>query len=191
MVNRRPPWPLWIALAAPAVVLLASAARAGADLDQLTADSGLWAARLLIVALAITPLVRLVPRLGGLVRHRRAIGLAAFGHALLHLGFYAAAMGRLDTMLAEALAPGIWTGWVALALLLPLALTSTDAARQALGTGWKRLQRLAYPAALLTLAHWLLVHDGWWEAIAHAAPLALLELARLWPGFATSPRRLA
>jgi len=66
-----------------------------------------------------------------------------------------------------------------LALMLPLALTSNDAAMRALNQGWKRLQRLAYPAALLTLAHWIVVHNGWAEALLWFAPLGLLQLVRL------------
>lgn len=171
----------WLLLATPGLALLISSRAAGADLDQLTAESGEWAARLLIAALAVTPLVHLWPALSGLKRHRRAIGLAAFGHALLHLGFYGVAMGGVDVILDELAAPGIWTGWAALALLLPLALTSSNAAMRVLRHGWKRLQRLAYPAAVLTLAHWLLVHDGIIVALTHAAPLVLLELTRLLP----------
>jgi sulfoxide reductase heme-binding subunit YedZ len=63
-------------------------------------------------------------------------------------------------MLAEIGALGIWTGWAAFLLILPLALTSNDTAMRALKAGWKRLQRLAYPAALLTLVHWMFVHDN-------------------------------
>ena len=84
-------------------------------------------------------------------------------------------------MLNEITTPGIWTGWAALALMLPLAVTSNDAAMRRLGQGWKRLQRLAYPAALLALVHGALVHDGMAHAVALAAILLILELARLIP----------
>lgn len=52
--------------------------------------------------------------LNWLVARRRAIGVAAFGYALVHLIFYLIDMGNLDDILAEWLAPGIWTGWAAL-----------------------------------------------------------------------------
>jgi sulfoxide reductase heme-binding subunit YedZ len=118
--------------------------------------------------------------------HRRAIGLAAFGTALVHLGFYVATMGEWAAIRAELLAPGIWTGWAALALLLPLAVTSNNAAMRRLGRGWKRLQRLAYPAALLTFVHMGLVHNGWRDALWLALPLLALELTRFFP---PHPRR--
>lgn len=171
----------WLLLALPSLLLLAGLRDPEADLDHLTAESGEWAARLLVATLAITPLLRLIPRLAPLRRHRRAIGLAAFGTSLVHLGFYLAAMGALDVIVAEIGAPGIWTGWVALALMLPLALTSNDAAMRRLGRSWKRLQRLAYPATLFTLAHMALVHDGFGEALILGLPLLALELTRFFP----------
>ncbi len=174
---------LWFALALPALVWLNAARRMEAvDLEELLHPTGELSARLLIVALMLTPLVQLLPTaapLRWLLRHRRALGLAAFGYAALHTLFYAIAMGSLDDMLAEALAIGIWPGWAALALMLPMALTSNDAAMRALRSGWKRLQRLAYPAALLTLVHWIFIHNNLWVAAAHFAPLVLLEAWRV------------
>ena len=172
---------LWLVLALPAVVWSVAASRPAADIEALLQPTGELSARLLIVALAVTPLVRLVPRWRGLVRHRRAIGVAAFGYGVLHLIFYVVAMGSIDDMLAELGATGIWTGWLALALLLPLALTSNAAAMRALGRGWKLVQRLAYPAAALTLLHWIFVHDGLIGALVNFVPLALLEASRFLP----------
>ena len=88
-------------------------------------------------------------------------------------------MGNLDDILAEIGAPGIWTGWAAFAIFIPLGITSNDAAMRALGRGWKRLQRLAYAAALLTLVHWMLVHNNLGPALAHFVPLMLLEAWRI------------
>jgi sulfoxide reductase heme-binding subunit YedZ len=174
---------LWGLLAIPAALGLAQASRLDPyDWEDLLHPTGELSARLLIVALALTPLVQLFPNAGPLrwlIRHRRAFGVAAFGYAALHTAFYVGAMGNLDDIRAEALAIGIWPGWAALAVMLPLALTSNDAAMRALRAGWKRLQRLAYPAAVLTLVHWLFIHNNRWTALAHFAPLALLELWRL------------
>ena len=64
----------------------------------------------------------------------------------------------------------------ALAILLPLALTSTDAAVARMGTGWKRLQRWVYAAVVLTAAHWLMVTENLVMAILSFAPLAGLSL---------------
>jgi sulfoxide reductase heme-binding subunit YedZ len=134
------------------------------------------------MALMLTPLSKLLPAQGWvqwLLRRRRAFGVAAFGYALLHLLFYVLEMQTLRDMLAEIGALGIWTGWVALLLMAPLALTSNDASMRALQAGWKRLQRLAYPAALLTLAHWIFVHDNIAAALINFAPLGLLQAWRI------------
>lgn len=174
---------LWALLALPAAWFAVDAAgRDPVGLEELLHPTGELSARLLIVALALTPLARLLPHarpVRWLVANRRAFGLAAFGYAAMHALFYVVAMGSAADMLAELDAPGIWTGWAALALLTPLALTSNDAAQRRMRAAWKRLQRLAYPAALLTLAHWLLVHNSVIAAAAHFAPLAILQILRI------------
>ena len=109
---------------------------------------------------------------------RRALGVAAFGYAVLHLVFYVIDMGNVDDMLAEFLALGIWTGWAAMLLFLPLAVTSNDASMRVLKADWKRLQRLVYPAAVLVLVHWIFIHNNLGPALVHFAPLALLLAAR-------------
>lgn len=178
MPRRFPPLLFWLALAAPSAWLLQASSAPEADPDVLVADSGNWAIAFLIAALAVTPLTGRLPGLRWLLRHRRAIGLAAFGTSMVHLALYALAMGALKPMLAEAGAPGIWTGWAALLLLLPLAATSSDRAMRALGRGWKKLQRLAYPAGLLALAHMALVHDGAIPALVTGGGLLLLQMTR-------------
>ena len=148
---------------------------------DLLRPSGEWSARLIIFALMLTPLSMLFRRQGWiqwLVRRRRAFGVAGFLYALLHLFFYVRDMETVEAMLAEAGALGIWTGWAAFFLFLPLFLTSNDAAVRALKRSWKRVQRLAYPAAVLTLVHWMFVHDGLAAALLSFAPLAALEAWR-------------
>ncbi|MDQ4087404.1 MAG: ferric reductase-like transmembrane domain-containing protein [Pseudomonadota bacterium] len=173
---------LWALLALPAAHILWRYATQDVWPDELVGPTGEWAARLIIVTLTLTPLAMLLPRsraVAWLLRRRRAFGVGAFCYALLHLSFYALEMETLANMLDEVELTGIWTGWAALLLMLPLALTSNDAAMRRLKAGWKRLQRLAYPAALLTLVHWIVVHNSLGEALLQSAPLILLELYRL------------
>jgi sulfoxide reductase heme-binding subunit YedZ len=177
---------LWAVLAIPGLVMVIAALQPDVVFEELLHPSGEWSARLLIMALMLTPLSKLLPAQGWvqwLLRRRRAFGVAAFGYALLHLLFYVLEMQTLRDMLAEIGALGIWTGWVALLLMAPLALTSNDASMRALKAGWKRLQRLAYPAALLTLAHWIFVHDNIAAALINFAPLGLLQAWRIVRGF--------
>jgi methionine sulfoxide reductase heme-binding subunit len=183
------PWPLWILLAVPAVAMAYGAASGQSDIMDLLHPSGEMSARLMIIAIAIAPLMSLLGNQGWLVwlmRRRRHFGVAAFGYAMLHLVFYIVDMGTIDDMLAEALAPGIWTGWAAMALMLPLALTSNDAAVRTLRSGWKRLQRLVYPVAILTLLHWIWVHNNLGPALVHFVPLAFIIAARF---IRSSPRK--
>ncbi len=174
---------LWALLAVPAALFLH---RWATDPElwpgDLLGPTGEWSARLIILALMITPLSMLLPGRGGarwLIRHRRAVGVAAFGYALLHLFFYVLDMETVRDIVAEIGAPGIWTAWAALFCLMPMAITSNDASMRALKAGWKRLQRLAYPAALLTLAHWILVHDALVAALINFSPLGALQLYRI------------
>ena len=174
---------LWAVLAVPAAfVLYRYATVPGIWPGDLLHPTGEWSARMIIVALMLTPLGQLFPQspaVKWLIRHRRAFGVAAFLYALLHLIFYVLDMESVAAMLAELGAPGIWTGWLALLCMAVPALISSDAAMRLLRRNWKRLQRLAYPAAVLTLAHWVLVHDGMTSALIHFAPLILLQAVRL------------
>lgn len=171
----------WLLLSLPAILLVSGWWQGRIDSMDMLHPTGEWSARLMVLAMVLSPLLSLFgPQrwLNWLVARRRAIGVAAFGYALLHLLFYLIDMGNLNDILAEWLAPGIWTGWAAFALMLPLALTSNDASMRQLRAGWKRLQRLVYPAALLTLLHWIWVHNSYAGALVHFVPLGLLLLAR-------------
>lgn len=170
---------LWLLMAIPALLMLTGWCRGRIDTMDMLHPTGEWSARLMIVAMMLGPMVGVFgakPWLNWLLARRRAFGVAAFGYALLHLVFYLIDMGNLDDILAEWLAPGIWTGWAAIALMLPLAITSNDRSMRALKAGWKQLQRLVYPVALLTLLHWFWVHNSYAAALVHFTPLALLHL---------------
>jgi sulfoxide reductase heme-binding subunit YedZ len=185
---------LWLVLALPALAMAFDwSGEAEPWLPDYVAASGLWSARVLIAALCLAPLQQLLghrPWLAWLIRHRRAIGVAAFLYALLHLGLYVADMAGLDAIAAEAPIASMTAGWLALAAMLVPALISNDGAMRALRGGWKRLQRFAYPAALLTLVHWALVHDGFSEALLHFAPLIILHVLRLArPRFPSNERK--
>jgi len=104
--------------------------------------------------------------------------VAAFLYALLHLVFYVLDMRMIAAMLNEVVIPGIWTGWLALALMLVPAAISSDRAMRWLGRRWKSWQRLVYPAFLLALIHWLLLDWQWGPALVHLAPLVLAWILR-------------
>ena len=172
----------WALLALPSVPMLVGLGRGGAQPDLLLHPSGEFAACFMILALALTPLRLMFPRvrwLAWLAGRRRALGVAAFGYAALHTVLYLVDMETLRNVLAEFWALGIWTGWAAFAVFLPLAVTSNDFSTQRLGRAWKHLHRAAYAAALFTLIHWIFVHNNLGPALVHFIPLAALELYRI------------
>jgi methionine sulfoxide reductase heme-binding subunit len=176
-------WLLWTIMAAPAVLMIAAFSRGVTDAADMLHPSGEFSARLMIGAMVIGPVADLLGAqrawLRWLLRHRRHIGVAAFAYAVLHLGFYIVDMGNVPDMIAELGAPGIWTGWLALLLMVMPALASNDAAMRVLRRHWKRVQQLAYGVALLTLAHWFFLNYNAGPALVHFAPLILLNCLRL------------
>ena len=169
----------WLLLAVPGIAMLHGWWSDAIDTTNMLHPTGETSARLMIAALLIGPLAGLLgPRrwLLWLLARRRALGVAAFAYAAAHLAFYVIDMGSLAAVLGELPISSIWTGWLALALMLPMALTSNQAAMKLLRTSWKRVQQLAYPSAVLTLLHWWWVHDGASAALFHFAPLVLAWL---------------
>ncbi len=165
----------------PALAMLAPLAF-GASWREPIRPTGEAAAVLLLLALAISPLKALFGANAStrwLSRQRRAIGLAAFGYALIHMIVFAMSIGDIGDIVAGMAWASMWTGWAAFAALLVMAAISNDHAVRALGPIWKRMQRLAYPTAILTLAHWLLLTRDWSMALASFTLLGLLQMARL------------
>src|SRR5258708_39777586 len=87
-----------------------------------------------------------------LLRLRRMPGLFAFFYAVVHFTVYVVLDLELNIhVLGADIAkrPYITVGFTALVLLLPLALTSTNAMMRRLGSRWQRLHRLVYVIAAL------------------------------------------
>lgn len=175
---------LWLVLALPGLWILSrwAAAPDAYGYGHAIGDSGDWAAWLLMLTLAVTP-VRLLFRRRGwsawLVRRRRDFGVASFAYASGHTVIYLIDKASLDTILADLGSPDMLVGWLALALFVPLAATSSDLATRVLGRSWKRLHRLVYPAAVLTFLHWVLAAFDPTTAYIHIAILAAIELVRI------------
>ena len=145
-------------------------------------DTGDWAVWLLMLTLAVTP-IRLLWRRHAisvwLARHRRDLGVASFAYAAIHTAIYLANKASIKAVVDDL---GLWdiaTGWLALLLFVPLAVTSNDIAVRAMKRAWKRLHRLVYPAAVLTFIHWALAAFDPTTAYIHMGILAAIECARL------------
>jgi len=173
---------LWLVLSLPGIALSVGFFKGSATPEQLLHPTGEFSARFMILAMMLTPLLMVFPGsrvLTWLNKRRRAFGVAAFGYALLHLLYYVIDMQTLAAMVDEFWALGIWTGWLAFVIFLPLAITSNDASMRILKHTWKRIHRWVYVAAVLTLAHWIFVHNNLVPALVHFVPLLLLEIYRL------------
>lgn len=174
---------MWYAICAlPALFMLIQLTAGQASAGDLLQDSGEYSARFMIIALAVTPIRLLLPGArwtAWLVRRRRALGISACAYALLHTTLYLVDMGSLDFILAEFGTWGIWTGWFALLILLPLAATSSDRMVRWLGRRkWQMLHRSVYVAAVAVLIHWIYVHNNAGAAWLHFLPLIALEVIR-------------
>lgn len=162
--RRLPEAAVWMAGALPLVWLVQAAVTGGLGVDPVKAvehDLGLWALRLLMASLAVTPLRRLGLNL---LRQRRALGLLAFSYGILHLvAWLWLDMGlRLGQVAGDIVKrPYIIAGMLALLAMLPLAFTSTKAAIRRMGRNWNRLHRLAYAALALGVLHFVLLSRVW------------------------------
>ena len=151
---------------------------------------GLWALRLLLATLAITPLRQLTGQ-PVLVRFRRMLGLYAFAYATLHFSAYLVLdlRGYWAIVFEEiAKRPYITVGFAAWLLLVPLAVTSTKGWIRRLGRNWARLHKLVYVVGVLAVLHfWWIVKTDVREPLLYAAILAVLLGWRAWKRF--GPRK--
>ncbi len=136
-------------------VWLATGQLGGRPIIEAVHATGLWAIRLLMISLAITPFARALDW-PGLLLVRRNVGVAATCYAVIHLCLYVVDQNfSLLTVVSEiALRFYLTIGFAALLVLLALAITSTDGWVKKLGRNWKRLHRLAYPVGVVGLLHY-------------------------------------
>ena len=150
--------------------------------EELIHRFGIWGLNFLLITLAVTPLRRLTGK-GWLLRFRRMLGLFAFFYVLMHFLAYAGLDQRFDLpVIFEDVVerPFITIGFSAFLLLIPLAVTSTNAMMKRLGRRWQKLHRLVYVIAILGVVHfyWQVKLDTL-EALIYAAILAVLLGYRL------------
>ncbi|AZL59515.1 protein-methionine-sulfoxide reductase heme-binding subunit MsrQ [Tabrizicola piscis] len=188
--RRVPTWVVYGLGLVPLALLVWGAVQNSLGVDPVKAIEhrlGELGLQFLLASLAVTPLRRVGLNL---LRFRRALGLLAFAYVSLHL----VAWVWLDMGLrwAEVVAdlwkrPYVILGMVGFLALLPLALTSTNAAIRRLGPkSWGRLHRLAYVAILAGVLHLVLLSKVWTAEVLVYAGLAVVLL-----GVRLLPRRSA
>jgi len=124
-------------------------------LNEAIHQQGLWTIRLILIALAITPL-RAILQWQRLLLVRRMVGVAAFAYIMLHFALYIVDQNfDLATVASEIVKRVYLTiGFTALVGLAVLAATSTDAMVRRLGRKWQTLHRLVYLICILGLIHY-------------------------------------
>ena len=139
--------------------------------------TGEFSARFLVFSLIATPLVMLFPKYKfpkWLNRNKRYFGVTAFAYGLYHTIFYLVEVPT-NQVFKEFFEFGLLTGWIALIIWIPMAITSTDAWVLRLKEFWKKIHNWGYLAALLTFLHWAFIHYHWQPALVHATPIILLQ----------------
>ncbi|MSO73414.1 MAG: sulfoxide reductase heme-binding subunit YedZ [Rhodospirillaceae bacterium] len=178
---------VFVACLLPLAWLAVRAAEGGLGANPIEATIrylGDWALRFIVIALAVTP-ARLLTGLNEIGRLRRMVGLFAFAYVTLHVMGYVgldqffnwAAIGK-DIVKRVY----IMFGMAALTMLVPLAITSTDAmARRLGGARWRRLHLLVYPAAIAGVIHYFeMIKAGFMQPLIYGLILAALFGVRLY-----------
>src|ERR1700722_12855255 len=145
--------------------------------------TGLMALIFLMLTLAVTPL-RKITGLNWLISFRRMLGLYAFFYACAHfLIFFSLDRGfSVSSTLHEIIKRKyLWLGITGLLVMVPLAVTSTNAMIKRLGgKRWRTLHRLAYVAAVAGVIHYYMqVKADVRQPLVFAAVLAILFGYRL------------
>ena len=144
---------------------------------------GNWGIRFIMITLAVTPLRR-ITGWNWLTRFRRMFGLFTFFYILMHfLTWLVLDQGLLLSAIAEDILerPFITIGFVALLLLLAMAVTSTNGMRRRMGRRWQQLHYAAYAVGILGVWHyWWQVKKDASDAQIYAVILAVLLGFRLW-----------
>jgi sulfoxide reductase heme-binding subunit YedZ len=135
----------------------------------------------LVASFSITP-ISIISGKTNLKPIRRPLGVYGFCYMTLHILAYAWLSNGFDLALIlrdlgerRAMSAGL----LAFALLIPLALTSTNGWQKRLGRRWKVLHRLVYFAVPLSILHyfWLERDIKDW-VLAYAALVAILFAVR-------------
>ena len=175
-------WLLWLVLMLPLAWMTWQYGAERVYYGEYLHWTGVQSARLLLLTLAVTPLLRLLPRAAAirwLMRRRRDIGLVTFLYALAHTVAYLVRKGNLQLIASEGLEAGLLTGWIAFLVFIALAVTSNNVSVRSLGRRWRNLHKTVYVAAILTYLHWVLTAFDPTAGYVHGAIAVVLLLARL------------
>ena len=151
-------------------------------IEAITHNTGEWALRILLLTLAISP-ARRIFRINSLIKFRRMLGLTSFIYVAAHFLIYIVLDQWFDfSAILEDIKerPYITVGFLAFILMIPLAITSTNAMQRRLQSAWVKLHKLVYVIAVLAILHfWWLVKADFLEPAIYAGILLILLAYRL------------
>jgi sulfoxide reductase heme-binding subunit YedZ len=129
----------------------------GRPVTEAIHNTGLWAIRFLMIALAVTP-ARAVFDRPRLILLRRMLGLTALAYAAAHFSLYIVDQHFSAVAVVTEILKRFYLliGFIALTTLIALGVTSTDGMIRRMGAWWKRLHYLVYPVAVLALLHYFI-----------------------------------
>lgn len=166
------------------LVWLALTGNLGADpVEFVRRATGTWTLDFLALTLAVTPLRR-VTGWHWLMRLRRMVGLYAFFYASIHVVTYLWFDQLFD--IAEiwrdmVKRPLIAVGAISFVLMIPLAVTSTNAmVRRLGGRRWQQLHRSVYVVAIAGIIHfWWLVKADYMRPLVYTIIIGALLAVRI------------
>lgn len=151
--------------------------------ETLNHRTGIWTLRLLLITLGVTPFRRL-SGWNVVIRLRRMLGLYTFFYACLHFSTWLVFDHFFDLHeIAKDIVkrPYITVGFAAWAMLVPLAVTSTNNWVKRLGSRWGKLHQLVYVIATFGVLHYLwLVKADVRDPVIYGSLLAVLLGYRAW-----------
>ena len=178
----RSKYTLWLIIMLPCLMMTIGLINGRMTYESFMHTSGEISARMLIFALIATPIGLLFPGsrfANWLMRNRRYFGVATFIYAFYHTLYYLFKI-PMGEVLEQFLDFGMITGWIAIFIFTPQAITSNNAAVRKMKGAWKKLQRWVHLAALCVVLHWMFVHYHFAPALVHFVPVALLQVYRVW-----------
>jgi sulfite exporter TauE/SafE len=151
----------WITLTIGILTLLRTS-----DMVDYTGHAGLI---LLILALAARPLSHIFKACSVLMTYRRAIGVGAFVLSLAHTFHKVEHTFQWNFDALSFMIPqhqiSIWIGAIAIALMAPAALTSSDWMMTKLGKSWRYVHLLSVPALILASVHTIAIGSNYLGAV--------------------------
>lgn len=145
--------------------------------------TGIIAIIFLALSLLATPFAKVL-KLTWILKHRRWLGLWCFYYACLHLVSYAIFDKGLNLIsIIEDIGkrPFILLGFLGFAVLIPLAITSSNSMIKRLGgANWKKLHKLTHLVPPLVVIHfWMIVKSDIFYPALFALVFSALLLYRL------------